>query len=211
MKAHSAPSAPSALIEARPASGPGADVADLAAAARRGDREALQALYGRYRPLLAGVVARVRPPLPAGVEPGDLEQEAAQQFCELVRAFDPDRGVNLTTYLQKALKWRVASFLRAEARRAGHLPLESADLSRLADEMAVSPSPERASPRLARALRQLSPRQRAVIAGLYWRERTAGEMARELGVTPQAVTALRRRAEAAIREELSEDQGSRSG
>ena len=143
------------------------------------------------------------------MEPGDLEQEAAQQLCELVRAFDPDRGVNLTTYLQKAVKWRVASFLRAEARRAGHLPLESADLSRLADEVAAFRSPERTSPRLARALRQLSPRQRAVIAGLYWRERTAEEMARELGVTQQAVTALRRRAEAAIRKELSGDQGSR--
>ena len=206
MKVRSAPAAP---IEARLAGGPGVDVADLATAARRGDCDALQVLYGLYRPLLAGVVARVRPPLPTGVEPGDLEQEAAQQLCELVRAFDPDRGVNLTTYLQKAVKWRVASFLRAEARRAGHLPLESADLSRLADEVAAFRSPERTSPRLARALRQLSPRQRAVIAGLYWRERTAEEMARELGVTQQAVTALRRRAEAAIRKELSGDQGSR--
>jgi hypothetical protein len=41
-----------------------------------------------------------------------------------------------------------------------------------------------------------------VIAGLYWRDRTIRELAGELSVSPQAVTAVRRRAEEAIRREV---------
>lgn len=181
-----------------------ADLAVLIAASREGDREALQVLYGRYRPLLAGVVAGLRRRLPVGVDADDLSQEAAEQFVDLVRSYDPSRGTNLTTYLQRKLKWRVANFLRAEARRAGHLPLDAAPLDRLADEAAASPSDPPSNPRLARALRQLSPRQRAVIAGLYWQDRSTREVAATLGISSQAVTALRRRAEGLIRRELSE-------
>ena len=179
------------------------EVAALARAAADGDRAALAALYDGYRPLLAGVVGQLRPRVPPGVERTDLQQEAARIFCESVRSYDPGRGVSLTTYLAKTVRWRVANYLRAEARRAGHVPLEAAHLDELAEEVASSPA-DALSPRVARALSRLSPRQRAVVAGLYWRERTTVELARELGITAPAVTALWRRAERAIREELGE-------
>ena len=187
-----------------PNAAPQPDLASLVDAARQGDSIALQRLYGCYRPLLRGIVAELRSRLPAGLDPDDLAQETARHFCELVRAFDPAQGTNLTTYLQRKLRWRVVNFLRAEKRRAGHLRLEAAQLDRLAEEMGHARHDDLASPRLARALRRLSPRQRTVIAGIYWQERRAGELARQLGITPQAVTALRRRAEAALRREFLE-------
>jgi RNA polymerase sigma factor (sigma-70 family) len=179
------------------------EVAALARAAADGDRAALAALYDGYRPLLAGVIGQLRRRLPPGVERMDLQQEAARVFCESVRSYDPSRRVNLTTYLVKSVRWRVANYLRAEARRAGQVPLEAAHLDELAEDVASSPT-DTLSPRVSRALSRLSPRQRAVVAGLYWRERTTVELARELGITAPAVTALRRRAERAIREELGE-------
>ncbi len=199
--------APATRMAGRPAAPPVAasaeEVATLAVAASRGDGPALRALCDRYWPLAAGVIAKMVSRRPAGVDVADVEQEAAEQLCEMIRQFDPSRRVNLTTYLQKGLKWRVANYLRAEARRAAHLPLAAAPLHQLADEAADSPSLGLDNPRLGRALRRLSPRQRAVIAGFYWRERTTEELSAELGVTPQAVTGLRRRAEGALRRELA--------
>lgn len=183
------------------AQGSGAEDVCLAIAARSGDREALASLCARYRPLIGAVASRYRA-LPAGVERADVEQEAAQALCELALTFDPARGIPLAAYLKAKLGWRVAHYLRQEQRRTGHLPLESIDVESIPESVANLPSPGIASHRVARALRRLSPRQRAVIAGIFWRERTAREMAIELQVSHQAVAALKRRAEAAIRREL---------
>jgi RNA polymerase sigma factor (sigma-70 family) len=176
----------------------------LDAAARAGDSTAQSDVLARLHPLIAGAIAQaLRHRLPAGVEPADVEQEAAAQACALIRDYDPRRGASLPVYVGRLLKWRLANYLRAEARRAAHAPLEAARLDEIADEAADTPEPCLEAPHLRRALRRLSPRQRAVIAGIYWRERTARQVAAELGVTSQAVNAARRKAEDILRRELS--------
>ena len=188
----------------RPGDAANPEIPRLAVAAVAGDRAATEALFGLYQPLLKATTAEVvRRGLPSGVGPDDVAQEAGRQFCELLRAYDLTGGVNLTTYLQRKLKWRVLNFLRAERRRASHAPLGASITERLADELARAPDEGLEDPRLGRALRRLSPRQRSVVAGLYWRDRTARELARDLGVTPQAVTALGRRAIESLRRDLA--------
>lgn len=173
-------------------------------AATSGDRDLLADLCDRYRPLIAAVTARYRT-LPAGVERSDVEQEAARALCELAMEYEPARGIPLAAYLKAKLGWRVTHYLRQEQRRAGHLPLDAVDVEAIAGAVVEAPTPGIASPRIARALRSLSPRQRAVIAGIFWRERTEREMARELEVSHQAVAALKRRAEASLRKQLRPD------
>ena len=178
------------------------ELVHLALRAQSGDAAATAALLERYRPLLASVTRRWWRGLPTGVERADVEQEASKCLCELILAYDPARGSPLGAFLKASLGWRVSHFLRAEARRARHGRLDDLDVEEIADSVVVDPTPGIANPRVARALRRLSPRQRGVIAGIFWRDRTTKELAAELSVTPQAVTALRRRAEQVIREEL---------
>ncbi len=171
---------------------------------RSPDGESLETLCERYRPLIAATAARYRS-LPPGVERSDVEQEAARALCELALEYQPDRGTPLAAYLKSKLGWRVSHYLRNEKRRTGHLPLEAVDVEAIPESVVEAPTPGISSPRIARALRRLSPRQRAVIAGIFWRERTEVELASELQVSYQAVASLRRRAEASLRKQLRPD------
>ena len=188
----------------RQGEGPDGRSSPAAAAAIVGDDASLSSLCERYRPLVDAVAARYRS-LPAGVERSDVQQEAVRCLCELALQYEPDRGIPLAAYLKAKLGWRVAHYLRQEKKRAGHLPLDAVDVEAIPESVVDAPSPGIANPRIARALKRLSPRQRAVIAGIFWRERTERELARELHVSHQAVAALRRRAEASLRKHLQPD------
>lgn len=177
------------------------EAADLVAQAQSGDQAALARIWESYRPLALSIAHRRRF-LPTGVEEADVEQEAARALCELVLSYDARREVPLAAYLKRKLAWRVHHYLRDEARRCGHLALDSIDVDTVAGSVVEMPTPGIPDARVLRALRKLSPRQRAVIAGLFWRDRKTKELADELRISKQAVTALRRRAEGAIRRDL---------
>jgi hypothetical protein len=106
--------------------------------------------------------------------------------------------------LNRAVRQRIRSYLRAERRRSGRqVAADLTTLDRLlARRRGDSPGEGPTGLALARALARLSPRQRAVIAGLYERDRPVAMLAAELGVTPQAVTAVHRRALATLRTAL---------
>ena len=175
----------------------------LAAATRAGDSSAQTALLTTLRPIVAAAIARaVSRPLPVTIDRADVEQEAALQTCNLIRAFDPARGVSLPVFVRSALSWRLANYLRAEARRVATVPLAAVHLEEIADTAADLGAGGLANPRLQRAIGRLSPRQRAIIAGRYFRERTTRQLAEELGLTEQAITSTRRRAEAALRRDI---------
>ena len=175
-------------------------VVDLA---RDGDPDALQDLCQLCRPVLTATVEGfARRARADGVDMEDLHQEAAEDLLELARGFDPTRGPAFGAYLRSNLRWRLANYLRAEERRMG--PFEKGVGVEVLDEIAApQPAPPLANPKLARALRHLSPRQRMVVAGIYWQERSVADVAHELGVTRQSVTALRRRAEKVLRDEMA--------
>lgn len=163
-----------------------------------GDAVAIAELYRRFKPLLARTLRELRL---GPHEADDASQEIVRQFLELVREFSPERQVSFTTYIRSKLRWRIANYLRAERIRRGRmLPLLDANGKPIIEPSVEFQEPtELSSLHLRRALARLSPKQRAVIARYYWQQRTTQQIARELGLTPPATTALRRRAEAALR------------
>lgn len=166
----------------------------------------LEALLVRYEPLVLRLVASFRVQVRTGVvDEDDLRQEARTQMIGLLREYRPQLNGNLEAYLHTKLRWRVANYLRAERRRIrAAVPLDEDAIKHPAVELESHLNVGLAHPRLGNALRRLSPRQRAVIARFYGQEQTVRQIAGALGVTPQAVTALRRRAEAALRDALEE-------
>jgi len=187
--------------------------AHLIGLAQGGDRAALAALVESYRPLMASAARSSRPAkrLPT-VDDDDLRQEAAKAFIELVREYRADLGP-AGVYLKRKLAWRLANYVRAERRRSG---LRCALPSRPPTSARGKPAPAAPGTRLAGVhlqalLRRLTPRQRAVIHKHHWEDKNTAEVARELGVTLQAVTALRRRAEQALKRGLLNEGGSKDG
>ncbi|MCL4370593.1 MAG: sigma-70 family RNA polymerase sigma factor [Chloroflexi bacterium] len=159
----------------------------------------------RYRPLVLTLIKGLsRQSHLAGLEAEDLFQEANAALIELTRDYAPQRGVPLGNYLKQKLKWRLVNFLNRELRRKQRtLEIDESILEHLVQRTEALPSPDVLNPRLRAAFRRLSPKQRSVLYEIYWRDRSAQELAQQLGVSPQNVTALRRRAEAAIREEMT--------
>lgn len=182
----------------------------LALLAQRGDRRALQLLLERYQPLLGRVVfdvIRLGGRSAGRVDRADLFQEGVRILIELIRAYDPGRGVGLAYYLQRNLRWRLYNFLRRERWRLGReVPLTEASADAVIDP-AAEPRLDEVSPRLEQALKKLSRKQRWVIFLTYWQERPVEEVARILKIKPRAVWALRRRAEDRLRSELNAPEG----
>lgn len=184
---------------------PSDDLDKLLPRVRADDPAAMARLHEAVTPLATAIARRYRQFLPRGVEVEDLLQEMALRLGDAVRGYNAERTGDFLSYLSLDLRRHVLSFLRAEARRSGHNAAQRERLIRLARDAVVDPFasvPDLVSPRVRAALRQLTPRQRTVITGIYWRERQTLEVAAELGVTEQAITAARRRAEARLRELL---------
>lgn len=185
-------------------------VETLVLRAQRGDRRALQLLLERYRPLLGravGEVVRLGGQAVGPVDRADLFQEGVRILIELIRAYDPGRGVGLSYYLQRNLRWRLYNFLRRERWRLGReVPLREGNADAVVDP-AAEPQAEGVSPRLERALKKLSRKQRWVLFLTYWQDRSVEEVARILKVKPRAVWALRRRAEDRLRSILDAPDG----
>jgi RNA polymerase sigma factor (sigma-70 family) len=183
----------------------------LLVAARAGSSTATERIIGRFRPLVVATASLHRNWLPASVELSDLQQEAVLAICELIPAFDPDKGVAFPTAAKLAVAYRVRRYVRLEAKRGGQGEEQQLKLRSLVEEAVCgqrSLDPTAANPRVRSALRQLTPRQRALIANLYWRDRSPGEIARESNTTVQAVSALRRRAEDELRAALERNEPS---
>jgi len=180
---------------------------ELVRSASAGDPTALADLWAACAPLVSATVKaalRRYRAIPSTLETQDVAQEAAVLFLTQVREAAAKDGARFREDFGRALYWRVHAYLRAERRRLGRQVTVNTDgleeaLRRRASGAAGGP----AGRHLDRGLARLSPRQRAVIAGLYARDASQRSLARELGITPQAVTALHRRALAALRTALA--------
>ncbi len=173
--------------------------------ARDGDVVALTALWEQCAPIVGSALRRHRPPSDSPLGLDDLAQEAACFFLETLRRDDCPDGAALIQQLTRRLPVHLASYLRAERRRLGR--------QILADEPEIERALQRGRTtvhpggppgrRIARALQRLSPRQRAVIAGLYFAEKSREDIARELGIRANTVSQFHQRALATLREILS--------
>ncbi len=186
---------------------------DLVQAARAGDPAALDRLWEACSPLLEQALQRTRH-RPATLDPADVAQEAALVFLDVLRNGEgvapadalPRAPAGFGRTLARALQVRLRTYLRAERRRLGRQVLaDEATVERaLARQAGGTPFGGPPGRQIERALAHLSPRQRAVIAGLYFDDLEVRALAARLQVRPQAITALHRRALAALREQLTQ-------
>lgn len=185
---------------------------DLVQAARSGDSLAISQLWDACTPILEDALHQ-HPGLVSAVEPADAAQEAALTFLRVLQSTAvaqregdaTDDREDFASTLARALYWRLRDYIRAERRRrsrqafADTFAMERA-LARSATGARTGGPPGRA---LARALASLSPRQRAVVAALYFKEMAVPEVSKAMDISPQAVTALHRRALLELRQQLA--------
>lgn len=153
--------------------------------ARQGCPDAVGELWRRHHPTAVRLARRI-------AEHSDVDDVASESFAKMLRALQQGGGPahDVVSYLTTAV-YRVA--LELDRRRmldAKHLPAERTDRWSIADDRLL----------LVRALAQLPPRWRWVL----WRTEVEGakprDLADELGLQPNAVSALRHRARIGLRE-----------
>ncbi len=172
--------------------------------ARDGDSAALTTLWDQCAPIVGTTLRRFRPPSDSSLGLDDLAQEAACFFLETLHRDDCPDGTALIQHLTRRLPVHLSSYLRAERRRLGRqILVDEPQIERALQRGRTTVHP--GGPpgrRIARALQRLSPRQRAVIAGLYFAEKSREAVAEELGVRPNTVSQFHQQALATLREIL---------
>jgi len=181
------------------------------ARAAGGDQMALAQLLIRYQPLIQGATHARR----FAFLGEDAHQAAQLYFMDAVETYDPARG-HFAPYARLRVYGGLSDFARAELRRRRR-------------EVQVRPEPGEADPWerifleagrceegeyeraelwevLGRAMMGLEERERHVLAEIFFRDRRACEVARELGMSPQLVSYVKSRALKKLREALSPGQ-----
>lgn len=175
---------------------------DLLAAAQDGDTLAATVLYRRYLPLIHATArtffTRDRDELIAVIR---------FAFWEAVGRYDKSRSVPVAGYLKTQLRYAAwnacAKRTRTDQRESGG----DTDTLPLAAPPREQPDATYDRNQLYRALHAalltLPQRQHRVIYDLFFTQQTRAELARELHCTPQAISALKRRALDALRQKLA--------
>ncbi|MCL5074200.1 MAG: sigma-70 family RNA polymerase sigma factor [Chloroflexi bacterium] len=166
----------------------------LLQAIQSGDAEAFRLLQEHFRPLFTRLRRLQHLPYRGtlgALEDTDLEQEFALILWETATTLETDD--HFEEILKRRLNRELKRCLRHERReQQKRATLDPALLAAPKDNPSTLPSGDG---RLLAAIASLSPKQQEVIKHIYWGEQTAHQIAAHLSVTPQAVTALRRRAE----------------
>jgi RNA polymerase sigma factor (sigma-70 family) len=158
---------------------------------------AQDALYADFQPLVRRLIRQY------GRNPEirkDLEGEIYYQFCRLLAAYDPDRGVPLRPYLVRQLTGSIYTYARQSWRQqqrevslenfvAEFQPDASHDPTPLWDAMLDFQDVRHT---LANALGELSERQRKIVIWRYYEDRTFEEIAAGLGIQVATVRSLLR-------------------
>lgn len=169
--------------------------AELLARSASGDRRAFDTIVARYGPLALRLAARIAPDRHSAE---DVAQEAMVRIWHRAADFDARRA-RFTTWL-----YRIVVNLCIDLRRRPRpVPLpddfDTADPAAGADQ-ALEHAERRAG--LARAMKELTPGQRAALTLVYDEGLSGAEAAAALGVTAKAVERLLSRARAQLRARL---------
>jgi len=184
-----------------------ADIAVLVDRARNGDHAATWELLQRYRPLLARTVRRSY--LAHGDcfrlwDRDDLWQEPRCAFLIALQRYDRARRVPFGGYVKSSLPWHFRG-LQRQVRADATVSLDEAQAAALPD-----PDDDFVIGIIARdLLASLTPLQARVLEAIYVDDLPAEQIARGLGVTTRAVERTRRRAEVALSDLLTVDEGAR--
>ena len=178
-------------------------------AAKQGNTTAQMLLMDRLRLPMERQIRRLRRSFrPSEAE--DARQEVQRLFLELLYEYDYTRNGNFEAYMCTMLKWRVHNFGRTSRRTAPPDPAHNQSLSNeitayLAEQRLRAGTPTAESAvhvELDQALRMLTPKQKTVLYAIYWQDRRVVDIAARMGVSPQAVRAIRQRAEKILRQRL---------
>ena len=185
---------------------------ELVQAARQGVPSALSELWKLCEPIVHESIARSSGT--HGVEASEVAQEAALVLLAVLRdtqnfsiSLTGPQPASFAEIYRRKLQLRIRTYLRAEHRRA--FRTVSTNLAWIESVLARRVVPgapsntENSGRSVAAAMTRLSPRQRAVVAGLYFRDENVDSVASELSISRQAVTALHRRALTVLREALT--------
>lgn len=184
-----------------------------------GDRMAARALISALTPYVQSRVnaALTRRAAASGgrvvrQEVLDLTQEVFVALFEkdgkALRAWDPDRGASLTTWVSRVAERRVASIMRSAKRSPWtETPLESAALERTAGQTASAHARVSSRDQLARVLdalrAELSPLGYDLFVELVVEQRPVDEICAARDMTRNAIYVWRNRLKKAAREALA--------
>lgn len=135
----------------------------------------------------------------------DFSQQVLLITIERLREGQIRQPERLVSYVLGMCRMVVLDLKRGAARRERLLRQFAADLPALA----VTEAPRLDSGRLAACLDRLAERERSVLVLTFYSERMAGEVGRELGLSPANVRVIRHRALERLRECMT-GQGSAS-
>ncbi|MCL8252768.1 MULTISPECIES: RNA polymerase sigma factor [Aeromicrobium] len=164
---------------------PEPDDDELVRAARHGDHEAFGALFARHVGVARRVARRLGPP-------ADVDDVVAEVFAGVLSQMRAGRGptASFRAYLLTGV--------RHEARRRAVLRRRCVPFADL-ERWPADPGPSGSDDRLLEAYASLPPRWRRTLWQLEVEGRRPRELAAELGLSPNAVSALGYRARAALR------------
>lgn len=160
-------------------------------------------LYAQLEPLIRRLIQEW------GVDPGRSEalgELLYERFCELMRAYDPSRGVPLRPYLTRNLSAVAAEFGGSQGEASsGGVSNAAAMRSQIReaidrlDARIGAPRP----PVLPALIAQLPREQQQILIWRYYEVRSYEEIAETLGVSPSRVRLLLRRALQRLRKKIA--------
>jgi RNA polymerase sigma factor (sigma-70 family) len=163
------------------------------------------ALLAQFQPLVNSLIRRY------GKTPElrkDLVGEIHYQFCKLVAAYNPDRGIPICAYITHMLSQSVFNYVRDFWRRESrYVPLDGTELNDRARVPTENPCDQKLMAEevwnaLPAAIARLPHRQRLVVVWRYYDGRSFDEIAVQLGVKPATARSLLRHAIAALRRQF---------
>lgn len=175
----------------------------LVRAAAGGDREALGRLYDRFAPSMLGVAQRM---LGDSHEAEDVVHDVFLEVWHRARYYDRGRGT-VRTWLMVRLRSRTLDRLRS-AKRAAAVAL-TPELGARAAAGEAGDAAAHDSGFVRRALRELSPDQRAILELGYFAGYSCAEIADHLAVPVGTVKSRMSRAVAHLRVQLEANERER--
>ncbi len=190
------------------------DQIQLALAAKKGDREARNALFMLYNPRIRKQcwIARQITALKSGsngpITEEDVEQQAFLIFCALLESWEPSRGT-FATYLRRTMPWEALHYVRSMLRyRSRQKVLRLLSLLDLGESEPESVSAEKSLDEVEdreawdEQTEDLGDEWRQLIEMRYEQGFTSAEIARLYGYSSRTINRELRAATDALREKM---------
>lgn len=162
-------------------------------------QEALEALMEKYYRYIYTVVANT---LGSAGGPEDIKELVQDTFYAVWRSADSVRG-RLRPYLSTTARNRAVSFLRA--RRELPMSLDMIDIPDPGGSLEDAAQQRELSRRLQNAIDRMRPKDREIFFRHYYYVQTTGEIAAQMGLSPNVVRARLSRGRKILKKTLNRE------